>query len=306
LLGHRPGQIGGGRSKTTGTLDIAMLPTLARRGNVAELTEAYGHIVVDECHHVPAAAFEHAIQQIPAKRWLGLTATPYRRDGLDDLIHRQVGPVRHTMKAPAAGTLTVDEPTSPHPVLVLHPTEFRYQGSADPAEPGGMSSIYRDLVADHTRLLLVVGDVINALERDRNCLVLTTWRKHVDALAEALFEQGREPLRLVGGMNATSRRAADAFLASPPEPGQPLLIVATGSYIGEGFDCPQLDTLFLASPIAFKGRLVQYVGRVIRPLPSKTTAEVHDYVDVHTPVLNAALRRRAPGYLSLGFPDPRG
>jgi superfamily II DNA or RNA helicase len=305
LLGHRPGQIGGGRSKTTGVLDIAMLPTLARRTNVTELTETYGHIVVDECHHVPAAAFEHAIQQIPAKRWLGLTATPYRRDGLDDLIHRQLGPVRHTMKPPAAGTLTVDGPASPHPILVLHPTEFRYQGSADPAEPGGISSVYRDLVADPGRLELVVGDVINALARGRNCLVLTTWRKHVDALAEALVERGCKPLRLVGGMNATSRRDADALLASP-EPGQPLLVVATGAYIGEGFDCPQLDTLFLAAPIAFKGRLVQYVGRVIRPLPSKTTAEVHDYVDVHTPVLKAALRRRAPGYVSLGFPDPRG
>jgi superfamily II DNA or RNA helicase len=305
LLGHRAGQMGGGRSKTTGVLDIAMLPTLARRGNVAELTEAYGHIVVDECHHVPAAAFEHAIQQIPAKRWLGLTATPYRRDGLDDLIHRQLGPVRHTMKAPVPGTLAMDEPAAPHPVLVVHPTEFRYEGSADPAEPGGISSIYRDLVADPRRLELVVCDVLDAFERGRNCIVLTTWRNHVDALAEALVERGRQPLRLVGGMNATARRAADTLLASP-EPDRPLLVVATGSYIGEGFDCPQLDTLFLAAPIAFRGRLVQYVGRVIRPLPSKTTAEVHDYVDVHTPVLNAALRRRAPGYVSLGFPDPRG
>jgi superfamily II DNA or RNA helicase len=186
--------------------------------------------------------------------------------------------VRHRLEAPAAGTLTVDEPTSPHPVLVLHPTEFRYQGSADPAEPGGMSSIYRELVADRARLELVVCDVIKALDRGRNCLVLTTWRNHVDALVEALTERGRAPLRLVGGMNATARRAADALLASP-EPDQPLLIVATGSYIGEGFDCPRLDTVFLAAPIAFKGRLVQHVGRVIRPLPSKTTAEVHDYVD---------------------------
>ena len=264
----------------------------------------YGHIVVDECHHVPAAAFEHAIKQIPAKRWLGLTATPYRRDGLDDLIHRQLGPVRHTMQTPETERLTVDEPASPHRVLAIHPTEFRYLGSADPAAPGGMSAIYRDLVADPTRLELIVGHVTDALDRGRNCLVLTTWRNHVDALVQALIQRGHEPVQLVGGMNATARRTADGLLASS-KPGRPLLVVATGSYIGEGFDCPRLDTLFLAAPITFKGRLVQYVGRVIRPLPSKTTAEVHDYVDVHTPVLAAALRRRAPGYASLGFPDPR-
>ena len=85
----------------------------------------------------------------------------------------------------------------------------------------------------------------------------------------------------------------------------PLLVVATGLFVGEGFDCPVLDTLFLASPVAFKGRLVQYVGRALRPHPGKTTAEVHDYHDINTGVLASSLTKRAPGYLSLGFPDPR-
>jgi superfamily II DNA or RNA helicase len=105
-------------------------------------------------------------------------------------------------------------------------------------------------------------------------------------------------------MGATDRAAALARLMPQPG-GPPLLVVATGPYAGEGFDCPALDTLFLAAPVSFKGRLVQYAGRILRPHDGKTTAEVHDYHDELTPVLAASLARRAPGYTSLGFPDPR-
>ena len=100
FLGVKAGQLGGGRAKLRGSIDVVTLQTLARRDDVADLTAGYGLIVADECHHVPAAAFEHAVRQIPARRWLGLTATPYRRDKLDDLIAMQVGPVRHTIALP--------------------------------------------------------------------------------------------------------------------------------------------------------------------------------------------------------------
>jgi superfamily II DNA or RNA helicase len=103
----------------------------------------------------------------------------------------------------------------------------------------------------------------------------------------------------------SKQRAAALALLERPSRDAPLLAVATGPFVGEGFDCPALDTLFLAAPIAFKGRLVQYVGRVLRPYPGKTTAEVHDYHDVREGVLASSLAKRAPGYLSLGFPDPR-
>jgi superfamily II DNA or RNA helicase len=295
-LGVKPGQLGGGRTKTRGTVDVAMLQTLARRDDVPALTGGYGLVVVDECHHVPAAAFEHAVQQIPARRWLGLTATPYRRDQLDDLIGLQVGPVRHSMRPPGSGTL---EGEAPEPLLQVHPTSFRYAGDADPSAPGGIAAVYRELVADDERLQQVAGDVVDALGRGRHCLVLTQWTGHVDRLAEALH--AHEPVVLRGGMGAKDRRAALARL----DVASPLLVVATGQYVGEGFDCPALDTLFLAAPISFKGRLVQYVGRILRAHAAKTTAEVHDYHDAQTPVLTASLARRAPGYTSLGFPDPR-
>jgi len=306
FLGIKAGQLGGGRTKTGGVIDVAMLQTLTRRDNIAELTAGYGLVIVDECHHIPAAAFEHAVKQVPARRWLGLTATPYRRDQLDDLIHLQMGPVRHTMTPVKAGTLasgSLELPT-PEPVLIVHPTRFQYAGDADPSAPGGMSAIYRDLVADNDRTRQVVSDVVAALDRGRNCLVLTQWTSHVEQLAQGLRTEGRDPVVLRGGMGVKVRAAALHRLESSVV-GPPLLVVATGPYVGEGFDCPALDTLFLAAPIAFKGRLVQYAGRILRAYPGKSTAEVHDYHDIATGVLASSLAKRAPGYTSLGFPDPR-
>ena len=146
--------------------------------------------------------------------------------------------------------------------------------------------------------------MLAALARGRHCLVLTQWADHLDRFAAALRAHGHDPVILSGGMGAKARAAALTRLEPHPD-GPPLLAVATGPYIGEGFDCPALDTLFLAAPVAFKGRLVQYAGRILRPFPGKDTAEVHDYHDIGTGVLASSLTKRAPGYTSLGFPDPR-
>ncbi len=318
LLGVTPGQVGGGRSKRRGTIDVVMLQTLTRREDIADLVTGYGQVVVDECHHVPAAAFEHAVKQIPARYWLGLTATPYRRDKLDDLIGLQLGPIRHTITHPAGRSSHDEKPAAdqldiavssteaarrPRPVLHVHQTGYRYTGDADPSAPGGIATVYRDLVADQARTTQVVTDVTTALERGRHCLVLTQWTAHLETFADLLRQKGFDPVVLRGGMGAKARKAALARLT--PTDDTPLLIVATGPYVGEGFDCPTLDTLFLTAPIAFKGRLVQYAGRILRAHPGKTTAEVHDYHDAATPVLAASLAKRASGYTSLGFPDPR-
>jgi len=160
------------------------------------------------------------------------------------------------------------------------------------------------MIADQARTTQIVGDVIAALGRGRHCLLLTQWTGHLDSLVDALREKGHDPVTLRGGMGAKARAAADQRLQPNPD-GPPLLIVATGPYAGEGFDCPVLDTLFLAAPIAFKGRLVQYAGRILRHHPGKTTAEIHDYHDTATGVLASSLAKRAPGYTSLGYPDPR-
>lgn len=304
FLGVKPGQLGGGRNKLTGVVDVATLQTLARRTDLHERLGGYGLVVVDECHHVPASAFEAAVRAIPARHWLGLTATPYRRDGLDDLIGFQLGPVRHTLEHADPDTLEGAGNDRPRPVLVVHRTRFHLEEPIDVSVPGAIASVHRALAADEARNEQILTDVLEAHARGRHCLVLAQRTAHVDHLAASLTDRGLEPVVLKGGMGTRERAAANERLI-PAEGSAPLLAVATGHFAGEGFDCPALDTLFLAGPVSFKGRLVQYAGRILRSYPGKQTAEVHDYHDIETPVLAAALAKRAPGYVSLGFPDPR-
>jgi superfamily II DNA or RNA helicase len=268
--------VSGTRSADTSRSPLTCCPSIcsarctSARDDIAKLTAGYGLIVADECHHVPAAAFEEAVKQIPVRRWLGLTATPYRRDKLDDLIAMQVGPTRHTItgpREPANGTDMIPGSAPggrPTPVLHVHPTRYAYTGDAAPSAPGGMSLIYKDLIADENRTRQIAADVNAALGRGRNCLVLTNWTAHLQILAGALREAGHDPVLLKGGMGARERAAALGRLQTLPG-GPPLLAIATGPYAGEGFDCPALDALFLAAPVSFKGRLVQYAGRILRP-----------------------------------------
>ncbi|WP_344149415.1 DEAD/DEAH box helicase [Nocardioides koreensis] len=220
------------------------------------------------------------------------------------MIGFQLGPVRHAFAHADPDTLEGASADRPRPVLVVHPTSFRLDDPVDLSVPGALAGVHRALAEDETRNEQIVTDVLDALGRGRHCLVLAQRTGHVDHPAETLTERGLDPVVLKGGMGAKQRAAANARLI-PSDGGPPLLVVATGHLVGEGFDCPALDALFLAGPVSFKGRLVQYAGRVLRAHPGKQTAEVHDYYDIDVPVLAAALSKRAPGYLSLGFPDPR-
>ncbi|MFT4217089.1 MAG: helicase-related protein [Micropruina sp.] len=161
------------------------------------------------------------------------------------------------------------------------------------------------LIDDTARNSQIVDDVAESLRRGRNCVVLTRRVKHVDTLATALAERGFRALRLQGGMAVAERRAVIDEL-SDTKAGDGVLVIGTTPFMGEGFDAPALDTLFLAGPIAFDGHLVQCAGRIIRPFPGKEVAEVHDYHDTQAPILAASLRRRLPGYRSLGFCRPDG
>jgi superfamily II DNA or RNA helicase len=301
FLGVRPGQVGAGRRKLTGALDIAMMPSLARRDDVAELTSGYGQVVVDECHHLAAAAYDHSVKKIAAQFWLGLTATPTRRDGLGDLVNWHLGPIRHTVAETEPGTLDAawSAHGGPRRVLHVHETAFTHD-SLDPSSPGALAAVHRALVADDVRNAQIVEDVTAALGRGRNCLVLTRRVSHLQALAAQLAARGHEPLVMQGGMTTTDRRAAVAALTAA-EAGAGILVIGTTPFIGEGFDAPALDTLFLAAPISFAGLLVQCVGRIVRSSPGKDVAEVHDYHDAAVPVLAASLQRRMPGYRALGF-----
>ena len=302
FLGVRPGQLGGGRKKLSGVVDIAMLASLARRDGIAELTHGYGQVIVDECHHLAAAAYDHSVKPIAVRYWLGLTATPTRRDGLGGLVDWQLGPVRHTFNSDEhLGTLLEagDGVAGPRRELHLHQTGFTY-GEVDLSQPAALAEVHRTLAADPDRNAQIVHDVLEALGRGRNCLVLTRRVAHVEALANALRDKGRPPLVLQGGMPVKQRREVVEQLADA-RAGEGVLVIGTTPFIGEGFDAPALDTLFLAGPISFDGLLIQCVGRVVRASAGKDLAEVHDYHDVGTPILATSLQRRMPGYRSLGF-----
>lgn len=290
------GVVGAGRSRIRGVVDIAMVQSLARRDDIAELTAGYGFVVVDECHHVPAVTFERVVRQIAAPAWLGLTATPYRRDGLEGLITMYCGPIRHRM-----GDRVVDDAEFVR-VLIVHATEHVSAPTAvDAGERSpSIQAVFRDLVEDEARTRQICGDISAAARAGRNCLVLSQWTEHLARLAAQLKLVGVESDVLEGGVGKKARRLISDRLAAA-QPGDGVVLLATGSLLGEGFDCPPLDTLYLTFPIAFRGRLVQYAGRVLRPIEGKTRVEVHDYVDARVPVLARMHTKRLAAYASLGF-----
>lgn len=289
LAAKEIGQIGGGRNKTTGIVDVAMAQSLARREDLDELTSRYGLVIVDECHHVPAVTFERCVKQIRARRWLGLTATPYRRDGLQGLITMYCGPIRHRMdgKVDAENGFSRD--------LIVHQTSFEVSDHVT-----HIQELFRALVDDEARTMEICDDVVAAAANGRNCLVLTQWTEHLSSVVAALTARGITPLVLQGGMGKKARAKVMADLDDASKRGG-LVLAATGSFLGEGFDCPPLDTVFMAFPVAFRGKVVQYVGRILRPLDGKSSVEVHDYVDAKSPVLARMHRKRLPGYAALGF-----
>lgn len=284
------GQFGGGRRKRTGIVDLAMIQSLKAIDDLEVFFGDYGLIVADECHHLPAFSFEACVRRAPVRYFLGLTATPYRRDGLQEIITMQCGPIRHriaTSEGPA-GEISLE--------LEVRATEF---ATAQEAETP-IQELFRQLVEDDARTSLVCDDVIAAVGEGRRCLVLSQWKQHCRALAEGLRERGASPLVLEGGLGKRARAALIEQMEQTPS-DEPLVIVATGQYLGEGFDCPQLDALFLAFPVSFKGRLVQYTGRLMRAQDGKTSVRVYDYADVRVPVLRAMHTRRLATYKTLGF-----
>lgn len=282
-----------GTKRATGVIDIVMAQSLARREDIAEITARYGLVVVDECHHVPAVTFERCVREMAIKGWLGLTATPYRRDGLQALITMHCGPIALDIRALESETALLRRE------LVVHATEHVVPDTDEVR----IQAVFRGLVEDHARNGQIADDIACAVGKGRNCLVLTQWTEHLEFLCDALKERGCAPLVLKGGMG---RKARDVVLEqlSASAAGSGTLLVASGSYLGEGFDCPSLDTLFMAFPLAFKGRVVQYAGRILRTGDGKSDVELHDYVDVNVPVLARMHAKRLPAYASLGFSVP--
>lgn len=249
------GQIGGGKRKPNGRLDIAMIQSLVRKGEVDDLVATYGHVIVDECHHLPAVSFERVLAEVKAHYVVGFTATPQRRDGHQPITEMQLGPVRFKVDAKRQAANRPFEHK-----LIVRETAFRMANDGNDA---GIQDVYRAIANDAARNQQIVDDVIAALQQGRSPIVLTERKDHLEHFAECLRRLVRHVVVLHGGMSTKERRASSAQLTEIPD-GAERVVLATGRYIGEGFDDARLDTLFLAMPVSWKGTLVEYSGRLHR------------------------------------------
>lgn len=282
------GSIGGGMSSPTGKIDIAVMQSLWRKGEVDPLVETYGHIVVDECHHIGAASFDAILKRVKARFVLGLTATPIRRDGLQPIIFMQCGPIRHT---------AAKQPNAPMD-LVVRPCIV--ENEIDVHATPGIQDVFRLLAEAPTRTTAIASAVKSAHTEGRKVLVLTERTEHLGAIRAALHDQVCDLFVLHGRMSKRQRAGVIAGLNSLPE-SAPRILLATGKLVGEGFDHAPLDTLVLAMPISWKGTLQQYAGRLHRECVGKTNVRIIDFVDMGHPALLRMWERRQKGYRLMGY-----
>jgi superfamily II DNA or RNA helicase/very-short-patch-repair endonuclease len=289
------GRIGGGRRKPTGLLDVALIQSLSRKGVVHNLVGDYGHLVVDECHHLSATSFEQVVRQAKAKFVTGLSATVTRKDGHHPIVFMQCGPIRHRVDAREQAAARPFEHT-----VHVRPTDFRPLRTADENRRVQFQELYSELIADQVRNRLICDEVLQAIGEGRSPLVLTERNEHLDALTERLSKSVKHLIVLRGSMSRREIGETSDRLAAIPEQ-EPRVLLATGRYIGEGFDDARLDTLFLALPVSWRGTIAQYVGRLHRLYHRKREVRVYDYADLNVPMLARMFDRRCCGYEAVGY-----
>ena len=289
------GRIVGGQRRPTGLLDVALIQSLARKGVVDDCVGDYGHLIVDECHHLSATSFEQVARQAKARFVAGLSATVARKDGHHPIIFMQCGPVRHRVNARAQAAARPFE----HFVLV-QPTAFLPGRSPEADKRVQFQAVYQELIDDELRTRRICDDVVECVSGGRSPLVLTERNDHLDRLEQGLATSVRHLVVLRAGMGKKQRQAVvDRLAAIPREDAR--VILATGKYVGEGFDDPRLDTLFLTLPVSWRGTIAQYAGRLHRLYDGKREVRVYDYADLNVPMLARMFDRRCRGYEAIGY-----
>ena len=286
------GQIGGGKNKPTGKIDIAIIQSLNRKGVIADVVADYGHVVVDECHHISASSFELVMRKVKARYILGLTATPERKDGHHPILFMQCGPIRFRMSAQAQAKLRPFR-------YIVYPTPTGMRFDKMTSSPS-IHDLYQIISNNPDRNQRIVEGALSEIKEGRSPLVLTERTAHLDLLADLIRPHVKHTITLKGGMGVKQRRNINEQLESVPE-DEPRIILATGRYAGEGFDDARLDTLFLAMPISWKGTLQQYAGRLHRMYDGKQEVRIYDYVDDDSPMLASMFRKRLKGYSTMGY-----
>ena len=276
------GVIGNGQRTVGKTITLALVQTLYKCAPA--VARDVGFLVVDECHRCPSRTFTEAVTAFDSAYMLGMSATPWRRDGLSRLIYWHLGSKVHEIERGAL----VEEGHILSAEVIFRKTA--YEPLSDPSEE--YSRMLSELTANHKRNALIVRDILQQADGEGVCLVLSDRKSHCETLAKMLAHSGLPVSVLTGDLRMKKRQEIIGALNN----GQVKVLLATGQLIGEGFDCAGLSTLFLATPIRFSGRLLQYLGRVLRPAPGKDRARVYDYVDVKVGVLVNAARNRAQIY----------
>jgi superfamily II DNA or RNA helicase/very-short-patch-repair endonuclease len=289
------GRIGGGKKRATGRLDVALIQSMVRKGVVDDRVGEYGHLVVDECHHLSAHGFELVARRAKAKFVTGLSATVVRKDGHHPLIFMQCGPVRYRVE-PKKEALA--RPFT-HTVLV-RPTAFQGKSRLETEQRFQLAELYRELSGDEARNQMIRDDVVAAVREGRFPLVLTERTEHLARLAELLADRVRHLVVLRGGLGKKKLRVALTQLAELPD-DEGRVLLATGRFIGEGFDEARLDTLFLTLPVSWRGIIAQYAGRLHRLHDRKREVRVYDYADFEVPMLARMFDRRRSGYEAIGY-----
>lgn len=277
-----------------GPIDLGMFQTLVRMENATAILAHYGHVVIDECHHVPAVSFEAVMKACPARYILGLTATPVRKDGLQKILFMQCGAVRHEMKDHR-------DPCVARRVLV-RPTSFKI---VHESERPPIHLVWEAMVNDSARTELIADDVIAAVAEGRRPLVLSDRKHHLDLLQQQfkakIHGADVKVFRLDSGVGRKERRRILTETTERISSGKKFVLLATSSLIGEGFDLPELDTLFLGMPLSFKGRLVQYAGRLHRPSEGKRDVVIYDYIEPANALTMSMHRKRLIAYRQMGY-----
>lgn len=281
------GLLGGGRKTDGGAVDIAVLQSLVRHSELREFLDSYGHIIVDECHHLSAFSFESILKQSCARYILGLTATPVRRDGHHPIIFMQCGPIRHD--AGKKGGLDLCQ-------TVLY-QELPFVNVSDDI---AVQEYFRQISINEKRNEIIVGDILDSYKNGRKILVLTERMDHL-LLLQNYLDDIKGCFCLHGRLTAKQRIRVMEELDNKMTGNQPLIILATGRFIGEGFDYPPLDTMILAMPISWKGVLQQYAGRLHREYATKTDIRIYDYVEVNIPRSVRMWQKRQKGYKAMGY-----
>ncbi len=279
------GVIGGGKVNIGAKVTVALVQTLYKCAD--EAAKQTGFLIVDECHRCPSRTFTDAVTEFDSKYMLGLSATPWRRDKLSKLIFWHLGDRHHTIDK----TDLIKNRDILKAEVVNRDTNF--QTALDPVNQ--YSKMLSNLTTDIERNILIATDISMEAKKENNvCLVLSDRKAHCENLRSILDIRFKIPSEILTGDLSDEERQG---VLERLNKGQVKILIATGQLIGEGFDCSDLTTLFLATPIRFSGRVLQYLGRILRPGSNNKQPKVYDYIDKHIGVLKSAAEARQRIYV---------